>query len=87
MQHTYFTPPEIAGQGVKAVHPYPFVANEDNHILGRFDSEYAYARMLTIRLTRAGPAARRLLHRPGWSLTHAPRPPHAALGAFTSSTP
>ena len=50
MQHTYFTPPEIAGQGVKAVHPYPFVANEDNHILGRFDSEYAYANFPKIQL-------------------------------------
>ena len=91
MQPTYYTPHEIAGQGVKAVHQRPFVANEDSHIVGRFDSKYAYANfpksnstrntytpqsswMLTIRLTRAGPAARRLLHRPGWSLTHAPRP-------------
>ena len=39
-----------AGQGVKAVHPYPFVANEDNHILGRFDSEYAYANFPKIQL-------------------------------------
>lgn len=50
MQHADFTPPEIAGQGVKAVHPYPFVANEDSHILGRFDSEYAYANFPKIQL-------------------------------------
>ena len=50
MQHTDFTPPEIAGQGVKAVHQNPYCANEDNHILGRFDSEYAYANFPKIQL-------------------------------------
>ena len=36
-------PKELREQGIKAVHPYPFCANEDSHIIGRFDSEYAYA--------------------------------------------
>ena len=43
MPASYFTPPEVAGQGIKAVHPHPFCAGEDSHILGRFNSEYAYA--------------------------------------------
>ena len=50
MQPTYYTPHEIAGQGVKAVHQRPFVANEDSHIIGRFDSEYAYANFPKIQL-------------------------------------
>ena len=37
------------------------------------------------RVNRGG-AALLLLHRLGWSLTHAPGAPHAALGAFTVST-
>ena len=43
MPETYYIPQAIAEQGVKAVHPYPFCAGEDSHILGQFDSEYAYA--------------------------------------------
>ena len=42
MPETYYIPQAIAEQGVKAVHPYPFCAGEDSHILGRFDSEYAW---------------------------------------------
>ena len=42
MQHADFTPQAIAEQGVKAVHQYPYCANEDSHIVGRFDSEYAW---------------------------------------------
>ena len=43
MPETYYIPPEVAEQGIKAVHPYPFCAGEDSHILGRFNSKYAYA--------------------------------------------
>ena len=43
MPETNYIPPEVAEQGIKAVHPYPFCAGEDSHILGRFNSEYAYA--------------------------------------------
>ncbi len=43
MERTNYIPEGIAEQGIKAVHPYPFCANEDSHIIGRFDSEYAYA--------------------------------------------
>ena len=43
MPETNYIPPEVAEQGIKAVHPYPFCAGEDSHILRRFNSEYAYA--------------------------------------------
>ena len=36
-------PRELRKHGIAAVHPYPFCANEDSHIVGRFDPEYAWA--------------------------------------------
>ena len=36
-------PRELREHGIAAVHPYPFCANEDSHIVGRFDPEYAWA--------------------------------------------
>ena len=50
MPETYYIPQAIASQGVSAVHPYPFCAGEDSHILGRFDSEYAYANFPKLEL-------------------------------------
>ena len=50
MPETYYTPQAVAGQGIKAVHQYPFCAGEDSHILGRFDSEYAYANFPKLEL-------------------------------------
>ena len=38
----YYIPQPISSQGIKSVHPYPFCANEDSRIVGRFDSEYAW---------------------------------------------
>ena len=55
MSRTYFTPPEVAGQGVKAVHQWPDCANEDSHIVGRFDAKYAYATFPKLELTRLTP--------------------------------
>ena len=43
MSHNYYTPPEVAKQGVKAVHQWPNCANEDSHVVGRFNAKYAYA--------------------------------------------
>ena len=43
MPETNYIPPEVAEQGIKAIHQRPFCAGEDSHILGRFNSEYAYA--------------------------------------------
>ena len=43
MPETYYTPQAVADQGIKAVHQRPFCAGEDSIILGRFNSEYAYA--------------------------------------------
>ena len=50
LPETYYIPQAIAEQGVSAVHPYPFCAGEDSHILGRFDSEYAYANFPKLEL-------------------------------------
>ena len=36
-------PKELREHGIAAVHPRPFCANEDSHIIGRFDSAYAFA--------------------------------------------
>ena len=36
-------PRELREHGIAAVHPYPFCANEDSHIVGRFDAKTAWA--------------------------------------------
>ena len=36
-------PRELREHGIAAVHPYPFCANEDSHIVGRFDAQTAWA--------------------------------------------
>ena len=36
-------PKELREHGIAAVHPRPCCANEDSHIIGRFDSAYAFA--------------------------------------------
>ena len=36
-------PEKLREHGIAAVHPRPFCANEDSHIIGRFDSAYAFA--------------------------------------------
>ena len=50
MPETYYIPQAIASQGVKAVHQRPYCANEDSHIVGRFNSEYAYKTFAKIEL-------------------------------------
>ena len=51
MPGTYYIPQAIAEQGVKAVHPYPFCANEDSHIVGRFDAATAWATFPKLELS------------------------------------
>ena len=43
MPDNYNIPQELREHGIAAVHPYPFCANEDSHIVGRFDAETAWA--------------------------------------------
>ena len=43
-------PKELREHGIAAVHPYPFCANEDSHIVGRFDSAYAFANFPKLEL-------------------------------------
>ena len=43
MPETYYTPQAVAEQGISSVHQWPYCSLEDSHILGRFDSEYAWA--------------------------------------------
>ena len=50
MPETYYIPPEVAGQGIKAIHPYPCCANEDSHIVGRFNSKHAWANFVKLEL-------------------------------------
>ena len=43
-------PQELREHGIAAVHPYPFCANEDSIIVGRFDSAYAFANFPKLEL-------------------------------------
>ena len=43
-------PRELREHGLAAVHPRPFCANEDSHIIGRFDSAYAFANFPKLEL-------------------------------------
>ena len=45
-----YTPQAVSEQGIKAVHQRPQCANEDSHIVGRFDSEYAWNHFAKIEL-------------------------------------
>ena len=42
MPDNYNIPQELREHGIAAVHPYPSCANEDSHIVGRFDAETAW---------------------------------------------
>ena len=50
MPDNYNIPQELREHGIAAVHPYPSCANEDSIIVGRFDSEYAYANFPKLEL-------------------------------------
>ena len=43
MSQNKYTPQAVAEQGIKAVHQWPNCANEDSHIVGRFDAKTAWA--------------------------------------------
>ena len=43
MSQTHYTPQAVSEHGIAAVHQRPFCANEDSHIVGRFDAETAWA--------------------------------------------
>ena len=42
MPDNYNIPQELREHGIAAVHPWPLCANEDSHIVGRFDAETAW---------------------------------------------
>ena len=42
MSHSYYTPQAVSERGIAAVHQWPLCANEDSHIVGRFDTETAW---------------------------------------------
>ena len=51
MSHTKSTiPRELREHGIAAVHKWPLCANEDSHIVGRFDSAYAFANFPKLEL-------------------------------------
>ena len=50
MSQNYYTPQEVAGQSIQAVHQRPLCANEDSIIVGRFDSAYAFANFPKLEL-------------------------------------
>ena len=43
MSPTHYTPQAVSEQGIQAIHQRPLCANEDSHIVGRFDAEYAWS--------------------------------------------
>ena len=50
MQDNYNIPQALKEHGIAAIHQRPFVANEDSHIVGRFDAEYAWANFPKLEL-------------------------------------
>ena len=53
MEPTNYIPQAVSEQGIQAVHQRPLCANEDSHIVGRFDSEYAWANFPKLELQPA----------------------------------
>ena len=51
MSRDYYRPQAVARQGLQAVHQRPFCANEDSHIVGRFDAETAWATFPKLELS------------------------------------
>ena len=52
MSRTYYNiPQELREHGIAAVHPRPFCANEDSHIVGRFDAQTAWATFPKLELS------------------------------------
>ena len=50
MPDNYNIPQELREHGIAAVHQRPNCANEDSHIVGRFDAKYAYANFPKLEL-------------------------------------
>ena len=50
MEPTNYIPQAVSEQGIQAIHQWPQCANEDSHIVGRFDSEYAWANFPKLEL-------------------------------------
>ena len=50
MSQASYIPQEVSAQGIKTVHQRPSCANEDSHIVGRFDPEYAWANFPKLEL-------------------------------------
>ena len=50
MSLSKYTPQAVSQQGIKAVHQWPQCANEDSHIVGSFDPEYAWNHFAKIEL-------------------------------------
>ena len=50
MPHNYNIPQELREHGITAIHPHPSCAYEDSHIVGRFDSAYAFANFPKLEL-------------------------------------
>ena len=53
MSHFNYTPPEVANQGVRAINQFPQCANEDSHIVGRFDAKKAWATFVKLEINPA----------------------------------
>ena len=51
MSRDYYRPQAVARQGLQAVHQRPFCANEDSHIVGRFDAATAWATFPKLELS------------------------------------
>ena len=51
MSRDYYRPQAVARQGLQAVHQRPFCANEDSHIVGRFDAKTAWATFPKLELS------------------------------------
>ena len=87
MPQTYYIPPAVAEQGIKAVHQRPYCAGEDSHILGRFDSEYAYATFPKLQLQPPHAYAAIILDCDSDSIEHLEVPGKSWWGGAPTPTP
>ena len=87
MERTKYTPLEVSGQGIQAVHQRPFCANEDSQIVGRFDAKTAWATFPKLELQPPHAYAAIILDCDSDSIQNLETPGKAWWGGNPSPTP
>ena len=87
MERTKYTPLEVSGQGIQAVHQRPFCANEDSQIVGRFDAKTAWATFPKLELQPPHAYAAIILDCDSDSIQNLETPGKAWWGSTPTPTP